>query len=110
DVGAYRRDEIDVIEVDAQGRRRRSEAFAPDQLGDAVVRLYERYADLLPDGPARTRAAATARTVAAMGRAPDLDRLAAAFAPGIEAVDHRILGTYSASGAQAVLKGYRALF
>ncbi len=66
DVGAYERDEIILIEVDAQGRRRRLEVFAADRLGDAVARLYERYAELLPDGPARDRAAATARSVAAV--------------------------------------------
>ena len=40
-----------VIEVDAQGRRQRGEWFAGDRLGDAIARLYERYAELLPDGP-----------------------------------------------------------
>src|SRR5262249_30544239 len=30
DVGAYQREEIDLVEVDAQGRRRRGEGFAPD--------------------------------------------------------------------------------
>src|SRR5262245_64771219 len=66
DVGPYETDEIHLIEVDAQGRRAAGEVFAVDRLGDAVVRLYERYADLLPDGPARTRAAATARSAAAL--------------------------------------------
>ena len=62
------RDAIVLIEVDAHGRRRRAEFFAADRLGDAVARLYERYAELLPDGPARARAAATARSVAAHAR------------------------------------------
>src|SRR5262249_5191781 len=57
DVGAYESSEIDLIEGDAQGRCRRREVFATDRLGDAIARLYQRYADLLPDGPARTRAA-----------------------------------------------------
>ena len=73
-----RREAIDLIEVDAQGRRRRVECFAADRLGDAIVRLYERYADLLPDGPARTRAAATARAVAAVLGPFELDRYATA--------------------------------
>ena len=47
-------------------RVRRLEIFAPDRLGDAIARLYERYAELLPDGPERTRAAATARSVAVL--------------------------------------------
>src|SRR5262249_9657493 len=82
----------------------------------AVARLYERYAELLPDGPARARAAATARVV--MGRISvtgtmpspfDLDRYAATCAPAVEAVDHRVLGTWTASGVQAVREHVRSL-
>ena len=61
DIGAHQFDQIILIEVDPHGRRRRSEVFAAERLGEAVARLYERYADLLPDGPERARAAATAR-------------------------------------------------
>jgi class 3 adenylate cyclase/ketosteroid isomerase-like protein len=108
DVGAFEIEAIILIEVDAQGRRRGIEIFAPDRLVDAVARLYERYAEILPDSPARVRAAATARTVA-LGRLPfDPDRHAAAFAPAIEAVDHRVLGTFSARGAEAVLRNFRS--
>src|SRR5439155_526612 len=74
DIGAYEKEEIVLTEVDAQGHMQRAEFFARDRLGDGVARLYERYADLLPDGPARTRAAATARSVAAMLGAFDPDR------------------------------------
>ncbi len=100
DVGAYEQEQLNAIEVDANGRRRWGEAFALDRLGDAVVRLYERYAESLPDGPARARAAATARAVAATHGPFDADRFAAAYAPDIEAVDHRILGTWFARGAE----------
>src|SRR5262249_26867672 len=62
DVGAYEIEQLALIEVDAGGRRRRTEILAADHLGDAVVRLYECYAELLPDGAARARAAATARS------------------------------------------------
>src|SRR5262249_56202577 len=55
DVGPYEKDDLHLIEVDAQGRRRWVEIFAVGHLGDAVARFYERYAELLPDGPARTR-------------------------------------------------------
>ena len=92
DVGAYELEEIVLIDVDAEGRRRRVEIFAADRLGDAVARLYERYAELLPDGPERERAAATARSVAAMIGPPDLDRWATAIAPDVEFVDRRTLG------------------
>ncbi len=109
DVGAFEQEHIGLTEVDARGRRRWAELFAADRLGDAVVRLYERYAELLPDGPARARAAATARSVAAMTGPVDLVRLAAAFAPAIECVDHRLLGTWSARGAEPFLHHYRSV-
>src|SRR5262249_39332764 len=73
------------------------------------ARLYERYADLLPDGPERARAAATARSVAVVMGPIDPDCFATAFAPAIEVVDHRILGTWSASGAEAALQHHRSL-
>jgi tetratricopeptide (TPR) repeat protein len=108
DVGAHEAETIVLIEVDEYGRRRRSEGFAPDRLGDAVARLYERYAELLPDGPERARAVATARSVAAI-RAFDLRRPGPLFADDIEFVDHRSLGLGSAHGAEAALRRNRAL-
>src|SRR5262249_55453989 len=78
DVGAYEREQIDLTEVDEHGRRRRVELFAADRLGDAIARLYERYADLLPDGPERARAAATARSVAVVMGPIDPDCFATA--------------------------------
>jgi ketosteroid isomerase-like protein len=109
DVGAYEREEIVLIEVDAEGRRRRSESFAPDHLGDAVAQLYERFADLLPHGPGRTRADATARTVAVALGPYDTDRYATALAPAIAYVDHRTHGVGSLTGAQAALQWGRSL-
>src|SRR5262249_56425192 len=55
DVGPLESESVQLIEVDGEGRRARSEIFAPDRLGDAVARLYERYAALLPEGAARGR-------------------------------------------------------
>src|SRR5262249_58149148 len=106
DVGPYEKEEVDLLEVDTEGRYRSSEVFASRHLGDAVVRLYERYAELLPDGPARARAAAIARSTALSLRPFD-DHYAEALAPGIEQVDHRILGTWSARGAEEVLRHLR---
>src|SRR5262249_31187366 len=80
-----------------------------DRLGEAVVRLYERYAELLPDGPGRTRAAATARSIAATNGSLDLDRMSGAWASGIETVDHRVLGTWSARGAEAYRRNLGAV-
>src|SRR5262249_15361272 len=82
DVAAYDREDLLVIEVDANGRRQWQEAFAADRVGDAVVRLYERYAELLPAGPERERAAATARSVAATHGPPGPGRSAASWSPG----------------------------
>src|SRR5262249_78078 len=77
------------------------------RLNDAVVRLYERYAELLPAGPERTRAAATARSVAVT--AEDFDRWAATLAPHVEFVDRRAVGFGSVHGAEAVQRTVRAL-
>ena len=109
DLGASEGDSIVLVEVDARGAAPRTEIFAADRLGDAVARLYERYAELLPDGPERARAAATARSVAALLGPFDLDRYATALAPDIEFVDHRIVGMESVRGAEAYLRRMRAL-
>src|SRR5262249_4917313 len=71
DIGPLESESVQLIEVDGEGRRARSAIFAANRLGDAVARLYERYAELLPDGPARARAAATARSVEAFFGPPD---------------------------------------
>jgi ketosteroid isomerase-like protein len=54
--------------------------------------LYERYAELLPDGPARAQATATARAVATVPGPMSLDRYAAIIGPDVEFVDHRPVG------------------
>jgi class 3 adenylate cyclase len=108
EVGAYERGQINVVEVDAEGRRVRTECFSMHNLGDAVARLYERYAELLPESPERRRAAATARSVAALSGPVDVDRYAEAFAPDVELLDRRTLGTLSGRGAEAVREQIRA--
>jgi hypothetical protein len=90
--GAVERERIIFCEVDASGRQRRVEFFAADHLGDAIARAYARHAELLPDGRARDRAAATASAVLTV-LAPDLRRYPAAFAPDIEFHDHRTPGS-----------------
>src|SRR5439155_23759384 len=110
DVGAWEMEKIVLVEVDSEGRRRRTEFFAPRRLDDAIVRLYECYADLVPDGPEHVRAASIARSVAAVVEAFDLDRYATAFAPTIEAVDRRsVIGWGAVRGAEEVLRTLRAL-
>src|SRR5262249_29920574 len=110
DVGPYEKEEVDLLEVDTDGRYRSSQVFASRHLGDAVVRLYERYAELLPEGPARARAAAIARSAALTLQPFDLDRLPAALAPDIEVLHHQTLGTWSAHGAEEWLRHWRSLF
>src|SRR5262249_54319305 len=105
DVGPYEMDRIFLVENDPTGRRRRAEIFGPNQLGAAVIRLYERYADLLPDGLDRDRAAATARSIDGLLAPLDLDRLTTAIAPDLAFVDHVTLGMGSVRGAEAFLRG-----
>ena len=109
DVGAYERQEINLIEVDASGRRRRSEWFPTDRLANAVIRLYERHAELLPDGPNRTRAASTARSVAAALGPYDTDAYSSVHAPAIEYFDHRAHGVGPLTGVEAVRRWFHSL-
>ncbi len=110
DVGEYESEAICLLEGDGRRRFVRQEVFAVDQLGAAVARLYERYAERIPDGPARVRAAATARTVAAMVAPPDLDRYASALSTAVEFINHRTVGFASGRGADKLLRGFRSLF
>ena len=50
DVGEYEHEAFTVFEVDERGRGLRQEVFKADHLGAAIARLYERYAELLPEG------------------------------------------------------------
>ena len=109
DVGPYERNALLVHEVDSEGRAVWSEYFATDHLGDAVARLYERHTELLPEGEGRTRAAATARTVAALAGPLDLERGAELFAPDIKFVDPRAVGPGIVHGAEALVRTFRAI-
>src|SRR6185503_17382907 len=108
DVGAYETEKIGVTDVDAQGRRQRMEIFAHDRLADAVVRAYERYAELLPEGAARDRAARTARSLRSIV-ALDPNPAEAPLDDDVEFVDHRRLGFEPARGAGAFVRHFRAL-
>jgi ketosteroid isomerase-like protein len=103
DFGSTEVDEISLVETDAAGRWIDIELFAPDRLGAAVVRLYERHAAQQVEGSERARAAAVAHAALAMMGPIDLDRMAAAFAPEFRLTDHRVLATWSAeTGAELV--------
>ncbi len=112
DVGPFgetRRDELVLVEAGAGGRQERVEIFAPGRLGDALVRLYQRHAELLSAGPERARCETVARTVAALAGLPDVERLAAVLAPDVEWVDSRNVGAGSIPGAEALLESIRTL-
>src|SRR5262245_27937191 len=103
DVGPYDIDHVILLEVDGEGRRRQTELFAHNRLGDAMVRMYERHADVLPDGPERIRAAATARSAAALVGPFEAARWAPALAPDLEFADHRHVSFESGRGAEVYM-------
>ncbi|TMA78596.1 MAG: DUF4440 domain-containing protein, partial [Deltaproteobacteria bacterium] len=106
--GASRREQLMVVEVDRHARQCRAELFADDRLREALARLYERYAELLPDGPERRRATAIARGVAAIPPGASVER-EPALAPDVEFVDHRLLGFGQVHGPEKVWRGARTL-
>jgi class 3 adenylate cyclase/tetratricopeptide (TPR) repeat protein len=109
DVGEYEMEHLTITELDAVGRCGHFEGFAPDHLGDAIVRLYARYAELLPAGPERERAVATAGSIAAMVAPPDMGRYASALAPDVDFADHRTVGFAFGRGADTLLRGFGSL-
>jgi hypothetical protein len=109
DAAIYRIEELCVTEVDAQQRCAWSELFAVDRLGDAIVRLYERHAEQLPDGRERQRAAAIARSVAAVLGPPDPEPIAPVLAVDVQYADHRALGWGPSRGVVAFVRALRTL-
>jgi ketosteroid isomerase-like protein len=105
DVGAREAETLILIEVDAHGRRRRSEIFAADRLLDAVGRLYARYAELLPKGPERAGAAAVAQITPLIALVDPDVALATTIAADAELADHRMLGFPTLRGPEAI-RGY----
>ena len=98
--GAFEIDNVVLIEVGAEGRQQWIEFFAPDRLGDAIDRLYERFAAQLPEGAARTRATTAARSLAAALERYDVERFATALAPTVVGVDHRRGGCMAPAGSK----------
>jgi hypothetical protein len=107
-LGAVETDLIVVSEADVAGRASRVETFARDRLGDAIVRLYARYAELLPEGPARDRAAGAARTLAVVVGAVDPSAWVSVLSPAVEFIDTRTAGMGAIEGPEAVVRGMRA--
>jgi class 3 adenylate cyclase/tetratricopeptide (TPR) repeat protein/ketosteroid isomerase-like protein len=109
-VGPVRRGALVLLQVGSDGRLRRAELFAADDsgLGAAVARLYERHAELAPEGSERARAAMTAGAVAAV-LPTDIEAIAGVLAPDVDFVDHRLLGLGTTRGAERYLRGLRSL-
>jgi tetratricopeptide (TPR) repeat protein len=103
DVGAVDFDGVWVIETDRQGRRLRGECFAGTEIAAAITRLYERHAELSPEGPERDHAAATARTVA-IGLTPSRP-LEEWVAADVAFHDRRRIGLGSVRGLAAMSRG-----
>ena len=107
DVGAYEIVDVAVYGTDERGRLRHVEILAAERLGAAIGRLYERYAESLPEGPARTRASGAARVLTSFEGVSDADRIASGLALSFVCVDHRTLSTWSAQGREEWLRHWR---
>jgi tetratricopeptide (TPR) repeat protein len=111
DTGAWEVESFALVEVDVGGRRRRTELFAADRLAEAIARLYERHAELIPDACERVQSLANARFVVRFAEGPTvaLDPVdPSPLAPNIEVVDHRTVGTWSVRGQEALVQNFRA--
>ena len=103
--GAVEADMLLLEEIDGDGRLSRIELFAADHLGAAIVRLYERHAELLPEGAARERAALTARAAAYMLTDVAVADVAPLFSPTYADIDHRSVGYGALSSGEAAQVG-----
>ncbi len=105
DVGAYEREEIALIEVDAHGRRRRASL----RRRPAGRRRRAACTSATPTSSPTAPRATAPRRRRARSRRCWWDRSTPIatprrHAPAIEVVDHRILGIWSARGAEALLQ------
>src|SRR5262249_48382356 len=107
DIGVYEMASFHVYQVDAEGRIDRVSRFGAERLGDAVAALYERYAELLSDGPARDRAAAAARPIEAVSAPLDPDRWAAVISPTVEWTGQGPTAVPPGRGAENVVANIR---
>jgi ketosteroid isomerase-like protein len=107
DVGAYESEAIHLFEGNADGLWLGSEVFALDRINEGIARLYERYAESLPEGPDRDRAAAILRGVRAWTGSIDLIEHAATIEPAAQLIDHRVLSTWASRDAAELLEHMR---
>jgi class 3 adenylate cyclase len=109
DVGPYEIVDVSVFGADGSGRLTYVEIFAPDRLRAAIARLYECYAQRLPEGPERNRASEIAKTVAAGAQSLDHpDQGGKRVAASAVSVDHRTLSAWSARGREEIAAQWRA--
>ncbi len=107
DFGRSEFDEVVVFETDDAGRCCRMDLFAPRNLGDAIVRLYEAHAERLPEGPVRALAAGIARNTSIYCGPIDPDQVALSLDPASRNIDHRVFGTWTTASAAETLRNFR---
>jgi class 3 adenylate cyclase/tetratricopeptide (TPR) repeat protein len=101
-------DETHVVQTDAAGRLFYIEQYAPDQLADAVIRLYRLYAESLPEGADRDRASSTARSVA-LTHGGGSEEFRSACSPDVRFHDHRLIGVPDQVGPDEFVRGRDSL-
>src|SRR5205085_4220994 len=83
------------------------EVFAVDRLRTAMVRLFELYAESLPEGHERTRIKRMASGMSVFQGALDAERVAACATPAFVMIDHRPLGLWTANSRDEWLEHFR---
>jgi class 3 adenylate cyclase/ketosteroid isomerase-like protein len=97
--GVTEYEHVIVCEADRTGDRLASqEVFEREQLGAALTRLYERYAETLPEGAARDRAAGAATAIASQSGPLDVVANAENLESDATFVDRRTLGLGELTG------------
>ncbi len=109
DVGEYAHTSVTLTESDDESRMRYAEVFAENKLGEAMVRMHERYAGSLPEGPLRQQALNRVETLRAVCGALDVDRMAQYIAADVQHFDHRLAGVGELSGAAAMVNSLRVM-
>jgi hypothetical protein len=103
-LGEFEIDELTVATVDEHGRLVQIVGYPARRLGDALVALYERYAELV-GAEDRARATVTAASLKAMYGAPhSVDVLRAALHADVVTIDHRPGAPPPSRGAGALLR------
>ena len=110
DVGPFENIGIQVAEVDDASLVIRSDLYSERQLGVAIIRLYEWYAESLFESVSAERAHTTAKAITAMKMLPDVDALRTVLTADVQMRDYRHkVSTWSAEGAEGVVRHFDSL-